>query len=262
MTADVAEVAWGEQIDPPAITYARLLGARDDVFRLIGGHQQPHHTTTLYKIASQITAMLAMVTFDLGYPHAANPHARTALHCAEVSGHTPIRVFLRRVQSSIAISEGRYDEAAELMAAARPDATSGTTLLRLTSQQARINAARNRPDEVTRALVLAETAPTERTADEPGVLGFDPAWAARTAGDAHYALGNSNQVPPPDNRRCAQCSRSLTEACSRSGRCPGPCCRGNGEPVSGRPRLSVSYAMWTIDSRLPSPRPRQAVVLS
>ena len=123
-----------------------------------------------------------------------NTHARTALHCAEISGHTPIRVFIRRVQSSIAICEGRYDKAAELMEAALPDATSGTTLLRLTSQLARINAARNRPDEVTQALAVAETAPTERSSDEPGVLGFDSAWAARTAGDAHYALGGAEHL--------------------------------------------------------------------
>ncbi|MGH3855045.1 MAG: hypothetical protein ACRDR6_16420 [Pseudonocardiaceae bacterium] len=35
MTAEVAELAWSEQIDSPATTFARLLGARDDVFRLI-----------------------------------------------------------------------------------------------------------------------------------------------------------------------------------------------------------------------------------
>ncbi|MGH3949046.1 MAG: hypothetical protein ACRDSE_07975, partial [Pseudonocardiaceae bacterium] len=194
MTADVAELAWGEQIDPPATTYARLLGARDDVFRLIAGHQQPHHTTGLYKIASQVTAMLAMVTFDLGYPNAANTHARTAVHCAEMSGYTPIRVYIRLVQSNIAYWAGRYDEAAELMDAALPDATSGTTLLRLTSQQARINAARHRPDEVTRALALAATAPTERTADEPGILGGDSASAAMYASEAHYALGGAEHL--------------------------------------------------------------------
>ncbi|MGH4012803.1 MAG: hypothetical protein ACRDSL_02455 [Pseudonocardiaceae bacterium] len=194
MSADVAELAQGARIDPPAITYARLLGARDDVFRLIAGHQQPHHTTDLYKIASQITAMLAHITFDLGYPHAANTHARTTLHCAEVSGHTPIRVYVRWIQSLTAYWDGRYDEAAELMEAARPDATSGTTLLRLASQQARINAARHRPDEVTRALALAATAPTERTPDEPGALGFDAETAAYHASDAHYLLGGTEHL--------------------------------------------------------------------
>ncbi|MGH3912147.1 MAG: hypothetical protein ACRDTC_01855, partial [Pseudonocardiaceae bacterium] len=194
MSADVADLARGEQIDPPATTYARLVGARDDVFRLIAGHQQPHHTAALYKIASQITAMLAMVTFDLGHPHAANTHARTTLHCAEMSGYTPIRVYIRLVQSNIAYWDRRYDEAAELMEAARPDATSGTTLLRLSSQLARINAARNRPEEVTRALGLAETAPTERTSDEAGVLGFDPPSAAMYASEAHYALGGTEHL--------------------------------------------------------------------
>ncbi|MGH3914158.1 MAG: hypothetical protein ACRDTC_12240 [Pseudonocardiaceae bacterium] len=194
MSADVAELARDEQIDPPATTYARLLGARDDVFRLIGGHQAPQHTATLYKIASQVTAMLAMVTFDLGHPHSATAHTRTALHCADMSGYTPIRVFIRFEQANIAFSDGRYDEAAELLEAARPDATSGTTLLRLTSRLARINAARNQPDEAARALALAETAPTERTPDEAGVLGYDPAMAARDAGDAHYDLGGAEHL--------------------------------------------------------------------
>ncbi|MGQ0778854.1 MAG: hypothetical protein ACT4NY_31335, partial [Pseudonocardiales bacterium] len=194
MTADVAELAWSEQTDPPATTYARLLGARDDVFRLIAGRQQPHHTTTLYKIAGQISAMLSIVTFDLGHPHAANTHARTALHCAEVSGHTPLRVCIRWTQSAVAYWDGRYDKAAELMDAALADATSGTTLLRLASQQARINAARGRHEEVNRALALAVTAPTERTLDEPGVLGFDTGIAALYASEAHYALGGTDHL--------------------------------------------------------------------
>ncbi|MGH3915260.1 MAG: hypothetical protein ACRDTC_17915 [Pseudonocardiaceae bacterium] len=194
MTADVAELAHSEQVDPPALVYARLLGARDDVFRLIAGQQQPRHTIALYKIASQITAMLAMVTFDLGYPDAANTHARTALHCVEMSGYTPIRVVIRWIQSLAAYWAGRYDEAAELMDAARPDATSGTTLLRLTSQLARTNAARHRPDEVTRVLALAETAPTERTPDEPGVFGFETVMATYYASEAHCALGGTEHL--------------------------------------------------------------------
>ncbi|MGH3914160.1 MAG: hypothetical protein ACRDTC_12250 [Pseudonocardiaceae bacterium] len=194
MSTDVAELARDEQIDPPATTYARLLGARDDVFRLIGGRQPPRHTATLYKIASQVTALLAMVTFDLDHPNTASAHARTALHCVEMSGYTPIRVFIRYVQSNIAFSAGRYDEAAELIDAALPDATSGTTLLRVASRLARINAARHRPDEVTRALAIVETAPTELTPDEPGVLGFDFAMAARNVGDAHYDLGGAEHL--------------------------------------------------------------------
>ncbi|MGH3813856.1 MAG: hypothetical protein ACRDUV_15625, partial [Pseudonocardiaceae bacterium] len=194
MTADVAEIARREQLDPPAATFATLLRARDNVFTLIEGHQQPRHTTSLYKIASQLCAMLAIVTFDLGYPHAANTHANTALHCADVSGYTQVRAFIRWAQSAVAYWDGRYDEAAQLVEAALPEATSGTALLRLASQQARINAARHRPGEVSRALGLAETAPTERTADEPGVLGYDTGMAALHASETYYALGGTEHL--------------------------------------------------------------------
>jgi hypothetical protein len=188
MTADVTELARREQIDPPATVFASLVSARDDVFTLITGRQQPRHTTDLYKIAGQLCGMLSLVTFDLGHPHAATTHARTALHCDEMSGYTPLRAFVRYVQSNVAYWDGRYDEAAQLVEAALPDATSGTAMLRLASQQARIHAARRQPREVSQALALAATAPTERTPDEPGMFGFDTWSAAYYASEAHSAL--------------------------------------------------------------------------
>ncbi|MBV9140250.1 MAG: hypothetical protein JO115_04940 [Pseudonocardiales bacterium] len=194
MTADVAEFARRYQIDPPAMVFSSLLGPRDDVFTLIAGRQQPRHTTSLYKIAGQLCGLLALATFDLGYPHAANTHARTALHCAEMAGYPPLRAFIRYVQSNMAYWDGRYDEAAGLVESALPDATSGTALLRLASQQARIHAARRESGEVTRALTLAATAPTERTPDEPGILGFDIATATYYASEAHYALGGTHDL--------------------------------------------------------------------
>jgi hypothetical protein len=194
MSADVAELARREQIDPPATVFSSLLGARDDVFALIAGRQQPRHTTALYKIAGQLCGLLSIATFDLGHPHAATTHARTALHCAEVSGHAPLRAFIRYVQSNMAYWDSRYDEAAALVESALPDATSGTALLRLASQQARINAARRESGEVSRALALAATAPTDPTPDEPGTFGFDTGTAALCASEAHYALGGTDDL--------------------------------------------------------------------
>jgi hypothetical protein len=194
MSADVAEAARRCLIDAPATVFSSLLGARDDVFALIAGRQQPRHTTSLYKIAGQICGMLSVVTFDLGHPYAATTHARTALHCAEVSGFTPLRAFVRRAQSNFAYWDGRYDEAAALVESALPDATSGTALLGLASQQTRIHAARRQPGEVSRALALATSAPTERTPDEPGLFGFDTWSAAYYASEAHYALGGTDDL--------------------------------------------------------------------
>ncbi len=55
--------------------FSSLLGARDDVFALIPGRQQPRHTTGLYKIAGQLCGLLSILTFDLGHPHTATTHA-------------------------------------------------------------------------------------------------------------------------------------------------------------------------------------------
>jgi ATP/maltotriose-dependent transcriptional regulator MalT len=194
MTGDVAELARRCLIDAPATVFSSLLGARDDVFALIAGRQQPRHTAGLYKIAGQLCGLLSIVTFDLGHPHAATTHARTALHCAEVSGYTPLQAFVRCVQSNFAYWDGRYDEAAQLVESALLDATSGTALLRLASQQARIHAARRQPSDVSRALALAASAPTERTPDEPGMFGFDIWSAAYYASEAHCALGGTEHL--------------------------------------------------------------------
>jgi hypothetical protein len=195
METDVADIALRYLVGPPATVFASLLGARDDVFTLIGGQQKPQHTMNLYKIAGQMCALLAHASADLGHPHAANTHARTALHCADRASYTPLRVYTRWVQSNVAYWEGRYDDAAELVESALPDAAStGTGLLRLASQQARINAARRRPTDVDRALAVAATAPTEPTADEPGVLAFATGKAAYYASEAHRELGGADRL--------------------------------------------------------------------
>jgi hypothetical protein len=223
MTADVAELARRCLIDPPATVFSRMIGARDDVFTLIAGRQQPRHTTALYKIAGQLCGLLSVATFDLGHPHAATTHARTALHCAEMSGYTPLRAFIRCVQSNFAYWDGRYDEAAQLAESALSDATSGTALLRLTSQQARIHAARHQPSEVSRALALAATAATERTPDEPGMFGFDTWSAAYYASEAHDALGGTDDLDAAvDWAHTALDELKGTRACPGRSRCVDP----------------------------------------
>lgn len=47
---------------------------------------------------------------------------------------------------------------------------------------------------MSQALAIAETAPTERTADEPGVFGFDAGIVGLYASEAHYALGGTDHL--------------------------------------------------------------------
>lgn len=77
------------------------------------------------------------------------------------------------------------------MESALPDATSGTVLLRLASQQASSHAARRQPGEVSEVLALAATALPERSVDELGIFGFDLGTAAYYASEAHCALGGT-----------------------------------------------------------------------
>ncbi|EWM19854.1 XRE-family transcriptional regulator [Kutzneria sp. 744] len=194
LDADVADIASCYLTDPPATVFARLIGGRDDVFALIEGRQSPRHAMHLHKIGGQMCALLAHASADLGHAHAANTHARTALHCAEVAGYGPLHVYTRWVQSNVAYWAGRYKEAAALVEAALPFATTGTSLLRLSSQQARISAARTESSEMNRALAVAGSAPIEPSADEPGVFAFPTGKAAYYASEAYRGLGGLNHL--------------------------------------------------------------------
>ncbi|MEU0646068.1 hypothetical protein [Streptomyces umbrinus] len=211
MEEDVAEIARRYLVDPPASVFSALIGARADVFELIAGRQSPQHTMSLYKVGGQMCALLAHASADLGHPHAANTHARTALHCAEVAGYPPLRVYTRWVQSNVAYWGGRYDDAAGLVESVLSDAASGTGLLRLASQQARIEAARQNSSGVSRALAVAAGASADPTADEPGVFAFATGKAAYYASEAHRELGGTSSLDTAVNWAEAAVEEFITE---------------------------------------------------
>jgi hypothetical protein len=194
MDADVGEIARRYMVDPPATIFTQLISARDDVFGLITQSRQPRSTQRLYRIASLVCAMLAHASADFGVGHAADTQARTALRCADLAGHPAVRGYVRWVQSNVAYWNGRHDEAAELVEAAMRGQPSGTGLLRLASQLARIEASRRRPEAVKRALAIAERATTDLLPDEPGVLGFSTGKAAYYASEANRELGGADHL--------------------------------------------------------------------
>lgn len=194
MDADVGDVARRYLVDPPALIFAHLVRARDDVFGLITQSRQPRLTQRLYRIAGQVCAILAHASADFGAGHAANTQARTALRCADLAGDPAVHGYVRWVQSNVAYWNGRHDDAAELVEAAIRAPPSGTGLLRLASQLARIEASRRRPDAVKRALAIAERAPNDVRPEEPGVFGFTTGKAAYYASEAHRDLGGADHL--------------------------------------------------------------------
>lgn len=191
MRDDVGDLARAYLVDPPAVVFARTVGLRNAAFRLLTtGRQRPVHTTELYRVAGAACALLAHAAADLSEPHAAMTQARAALHCAEMIDYRPLRVYTRWVQSNVAYWDGRYGEAARLVEAALPEASSGSGMLRLRSQQARIAAARGDRAGVTRALLEADRARQDGAVDdEPGVFAFPRGKAAYYASEAYRETG-------------------------------------------------------------------------
>ncbi|MEV1175467.1 hypothetical protein [Nonomuraea sp. NPDC049784] len=132
---------------------------------------------------------------DLGHPHEAETHARTALVCAKIANDDPLRAYVRWVQSNVAYWRGDYRQAADIAHAGREHATSGTALLRLTSQEARALAAMRDTYTFDRAIGAARDARDQApTAAEPGVFRFSPGKAAYYASEAYCALGRRGDL--------------------------------------------------------------------
>jgi transcriptional regulator with XRE-family HTH domain len=193
MDADVSNIAHRYLVDPPATVFNTALAARRQVFELISNKQAPQLTVRLYKVAGQLCGLLAQVSMDHGYAHAANTHARTALRCLELGEYPELIGYVRWVQSNVAYWNGRLDEAAQLIESALDSApATGTARLRLSSQRARIEAKRQSAADVHAALSLAEASISLPRNDpsEEGVFLFTTGKAAYYASEAYRQLGD------------------------------------------------------------------------
>lgn len=194
--ADVARLAADYLQRPVYLTFRRIAHLRAEVFSILDNAHHPlDQQRRLYEIAGRLCALLAHANADLGHPHEADTHARTALICAELSGDVPLRGYIRWVQSNTAYWRGDYRGAAEIAHAGREEATAGTTLLRLTSQEARSLAAARDPrfrDAITAALDARENVTEDEV--EVGVFRFSPGKAAYYASEAYYEMGMADNV--------------------------------------------------------------------
>lgn len=68
----------------------------------------------LYKAAGQVCAMLAHVSNDLGFGHAAIAQARVAQRCADYAEYSGLTAYTTRVWSNVLYWEERHNDAAEL----------------------------------------------------------------------------------------------------------------------------------------------------
>ena len=168
-----------------------MAGLRRDVFDMIDRHPQLTQLPGLYRVASQLSALLAHTSFSLGQPYAADSHARTALLCADLAGDDTLRPYIRWVQALVANSRSNYRDAADLAQDGQRFAGQGNDLSRLASQEARALAATGDEREADRALGVATNARDHGSegARPVGHFYFPPGVAAYNASGTRLALG-------------------------------------------------------------------------
>jgi hypothetical protein len=214
---DVRQLAIEYLIRPPYFAFRRIADLRTEVFSILDERHPLDQERRLYRVAGQLCGLLAHASADLGHPHEAETHARTALVCAELTDDDPLRAYIRWVQSNVAYWRGDYRRAAEIAHAGRDHASSGTAMLRLASQEARALAAVRDIHGFASAIGAARNARDQLSvADEPGVFHFSRGKAAYYASEAYCAMGEANDLREA-TRQAQEAIHLLTADPSESG---------------------------------------------
>uniref|UniRef100_UPI001C840C2E hypothetical protein n=1 Tax=Paractinoplanes polyasparticus TaxID=2856853 RepID=UPI001C840C2E len=221
LDADVGRMAHDYLVRPPFVMFRPLSELRAEVFELLDERQRPTVLPGLYRVAGQLCALLGHASSDLGQAYAADTHTRTAWLCADLAEDDPLRAYVRWVQSNVAYWNGQYRRAAELAHNGQRYATTGTSLLRLASQEARAYAAAADHGEASRALATAQAARSHLGigGDGPGgVFHFPAGKAAYYASEVCLALGGKSNFQQAASH--AQDALDLFEAQPDSDRSP------------------------------------------
>lgn len=195
LDADVRWLAEEYLRTPPYAMFRPLAALRREVFETIERHPRLVLLPDLYRVAAQLSALLAHASSDLGQPYSADSHARTAWLCADLAGLDSIRPYVRWVQSNVAYWRGDFHDAAELAVTGQRYSATASDQARLHSQQARALAARKDEAGADRALGAATLARDHANSATPdGVFNFTPGKAAYYASEVRASLGGRTNL--------------------------------------------------------------------
>ena len=196
LEADVNRLAVEFLHRPPYAILPALASHRRDLFALIDRHPRPRALPMLYRLAGQLSVLLAHASHDLGHSSTADAHARVSWMCADLAEDDALHCYTRWVQSQLAYWQGRFREAAELALDGQRFADNASDALRMASQEARARAAMADEQETGRALAVAAEHRMQ-TPSEPhpaGVFYFAPGKAAYYASEVRLALGGAANI--------------------------------------------------------------------
>jgi hypothetical protein len=139
--------------------FPEMVRVRNQIYRLLEGHQYPRQTNELYFLASIICGVLADASDCFGYRTAAVEQTRAAWAYAEIIGHNSLRVWCRAMQASLAQLDERPRQALSLVQSGRRYAGSNElSHLRLHNNEGLFLACLGRKEEAIKAFDLARDA--------------------------------------------------------------------------------------------------------
>jgi hypothetical protein len=190
-----------DQISQAARTYAttstlsaftNLLQIRNRAYLLLDRTGQPDQERELFLLSSQACALLAGATFDLGYPHEASLHARSAHTYARLIGHRTAQAFSLAIQSTLALWQGQPSRGLDYADEGLKILPEGTAAVRLNAVAARCWALRGDQEKAHDLLQAAHdsrSGPIDAMCDEiGGEFAFSEARTAFSAGATYLAL--------------------------------------------------------------------------
>lgn len=149
-----------------------LVAARDEMFRLLDGHQRPRHTRELYFLTGATCLMLAQASRNLGDPRAELAQLRCAWICVDQADHPGLRAWGQGAAALSAESSGQPGRAMTLAAEALGVAGSPRSRVRLVAVHARTAArAGDRGTALAAAAIAAEQHADDGPSDELDALG-------------------------------------------------------------------------------------------
>lgn len=148
----------------------RLVEVQDVAFQVLEDRARPADARQLYLLAGVASGMIAKASHDLAQSHAAMTQSRTALVCAEQSGHLGLQAWIRGLQALIAYWAGRPAEAVRHCQAGT-GLSVNTTSIWLPISEARGWAARGNDAEALAAIQRAEAAADHAQPDDLDALG-------------------------------------------------------------------------------------------
>ncbi|MEV0460006.1 XRE family transcriptional regulator [Catellatospora methionotrophica] len=196
---EVAALAGRCLCDPVTELFGPLLEAQERVFSRLENDPEPDHVRELYLLAALVSGMLAKAHHDLDREHQAMTLARTAYVCADNIGHTGLRAWSRGLQSLLAYSGGRPQEAAAFADCGSGIAAeqTGSVASWLACAQARALARLGHAEAARLALVRADDLREHHTHDDLDALGgiflFAPARHHHYAADAYACLPDQRE---------------------------------------------------------------------